>query len=144
MRDLRAVVRVLLGDVDHRWQGETARLILIASLALLCVGATALAGEPELIERLPGAIDDHTIVMLDGSRAMVACERDDSWAHETVWTSRRNGSGRWSVPEIVEFSLGHAREVQLAADGAGAVTVIWVQQELHLSGLMGDFQVLQT
>ncbi len=118
--------------------GRAARLILLASLAFFCVGATALADEPELIERLPGAIDDHTIVMLDGSRAMVAWERDDSSAHETVWTSRRSASGRWSVPEIVEFSLGHARAVQLAADGAGAVTVIWVQQELGLSGLWAN------
>jgi hypothetical protein len=118
--------------------GRAARLILLASLAFLSVGAAALAGEPELIERLPGAIDDHTIVMLDGSRAMVAWERDDSRAHETVWTSRRNADRRWSVPEIVEFSQGHARAVQLAADGAGAVTVIWVQQELNLSGLWAN------
>jgi hypothetical protein len=118
--------------------GRAARLILLAGLAFLSVGATALGGELELIERLPGAIDDHTIVMLDGSRAMVAWERDDSSAHETVWTSRRSGSGRWSVPEIVEFSLGHARGVQLASDGAGAVAVIWVQQELNLSGLWAN------
>jgi hypothetical protein len=72
--------------------GRAARLILLASLAFLSVWATGLADEPELIERQPGAIDDHTIVMLDGSRAMVACERDDSWAHETVWTSRRWGN----------------------------------------------------
>ncbi len=119
-------------------RGRAARLILLASLAFLSVWATALAGEPELIERLPGPIDDHSIVMLDGSRAMVAWERDDSRAHETVWASRRSASGRWSVPEIVEFSLGSARAVQLAADGAGAVTVIWVQQELHLSGLWAN------
>ncbi len=67
-------------------------------LAFLSVWATALAGEPELIERLPGAIDGHTIVMLGGSRAMVACERDDSWAHETVWTSRRWGNNQlWPI-----------------------------------------------
>jgi hypothetical protein len=118
--------------------GRAAPLILLASLAFLSVGATALAGEPELIERLPGAIDDHTIVMLDGSRAVVAWERDDGRAHETVWTSRRSASGRWSVPEIVEFSQGHARGVALAADATGAVTVIWVQQELHLSGLWAN------
>ena len=110
----------------------------IASLAFLLVVATALAGEPELIERLPGAIDDHTLVMLDGSHAMVAWERDDSSAHETVWTSRRNASGRWGVPEIVEFSQGHARAVQLATDGAGVTTVIWVQQEQNLSGLWAN------
>ncbi len=51
--------------------GRAARLILLASLAFLFVGGTARAGELELIERLPGAIDDHTIVMLDGSRAIL-------------------------------------------------------------------------
>ncbi len=64
--------------------GRAARLILFASLTFLSVRAGLLAGEPELIERLPGAIDDHAIVMLAGSRAIVAWERDDSWAHETV------------------------------------------------------------
>ena len=117
---------------------RVAPLYFLASLAFLSIGATAFASELELIERLPGAIDDHTVVMLDGSRAMVAWERDDSRAHETVWTSRRNASGRWGVPEIVEFSLGHARAVQIAADGAGTVTVIWVQQELGLSGLWAN------
>jgi hypothetical protein len=58
--------------------GRAARLIFLASVAFLSVWTTALAGEPELIQRLSGAIDDHAIVMLDGSRAMVACERDDS------------------------------------------------------------------
>ncbi len=77
----------MVGDM-----GRAARLILLASLAFLSVWATALASEPELIERLPGAIDDHTIVMLDESRAMVAWERDDSRAQETVWASRRLGS----------------------------------------------------
>ena len=113
-------------------------MILLASLVFLSAWATALAGEAELIERLPGAIDDHAIVMLDGSRAMVAWERDDDRAHETVWTSRRSASGRWSVPEIVEFSQGHAREIQLAADSTGAVTVMWVQQELNLSGVWAN------
>ena len=113
-------------------------MILLASLVFLSAWATALAGEAELIERLPGAIDDHAIVMLDGSRAMVAWERDDDRAHETVWASRRSASGRWSVPEIVEFSQGHAREMQLATDSAGAVTVMWVQQELNLSGLWAN------
>ena len=54
----------MVGDM-----GRAARLILLASLAFLSVWATALASEPELIERLPGAIDDHTIVMLDESGA---------------------------------------------------------------------------
>ena len=58
--------------------GRAARLILLASLAFLSVWATALAGEPELIEWLPGAIDDHTIVMLDGRAGdggMTSCGR---------------------------------------------------------------------
>ena len=115
--------------------GRTARLILLTGLVLLSTGTRARASEPELIERLPGAIDDHTVVMLDGARAIVAWERDDSAMHETVWASRRIASDRWTVPEIVEFSQGRARAVQLAVDGAGTVTVVWVQQELHLSGL---------
>ncbi len=86
----------MVGDM-----GRAARLIFLASVAFLSVWATALASEPELIERLPGAIDDHAIVMLDGSRAMVACERDDSWAHETVWTSRRWGNDQlWPFPAV--------------------------------------------
>jgi hypothetical protein len=117
---------------------RVAPLYFLASLAFLSIGVTAFASELELIERLPGAIDDHTIVMLDGSRAMVAWERDDSSEHETVWTSRRNAAGRWGVPEIVEFSQGHARAVQIAADGTGTVTVIWIQQELGLSGLWAN------
>jgi hypothetical protein len=102
---------------------------------MLLAGSKTLAFDPELVERLPGAIDDHTVVMVDGVRALVAWERNDSADHETVWTSRRTISGEWSVPEIVEFSQGHAREVQLVVDRAGTATVIWVQDELNLSGL---------
>lgn len=118
--------------------GGAARLTVLASLVSLCASAGTTAGEMELVERLPGAIDDHTIVMLDASRAVVAWERDDGPAHETVWSSRRLATGRWSVPEILEFSQGHSGEVQLATDGNGAVTAIWVQQELFLSGLWAN------
>jgi len=111
---------------------------LRVSLAFVFVGSPALADELELIERLPGAIDEHAIVMLDGSRAMVAWERDDSRSDETIWASRRDAEGRWSVPEILEFSQGHARELQIAADGAGNVIVIWIQQELGLDGLWAN------
>jgi hypothetical protein len=125
-----------------RDMGRAARLIFFTIPAFLCtflcMGAAVLAGEPELIERLPGPIDDHTIVMLDESRTMVAWERDDTRGQETVWASRRNAAGRWSVPENVEFSQGHANAVQLAADGEGAVIVIWIQQELNLSGLWAN------
>lgn len=105
---------------------------------LLVAGAKSPASEPELVERLAGAIDDHALVMLDGVRAFVAWERDDSAAHETVWASRRSASDRWTVPENVEFSQGHAREVQLGVDAAGTATVVWVQDELGLSGLWSN------
>ncbi|MCK5364642.1 MAG: hypothetical protein KAR22_16815 [Gammaproteobacteria bacterium] len=86
----------MVGDM-----GRAARLILLAAWRSCPSGATALAGEPELIERLPGAIDDHTIVKLDESRAMVAWERDDSRAQETVWASRRLGSDQlWLIPPV--------------------------------------------
>ena len=114
---------------------RVAPLCFLVVLALLAVGRAALASELELIERLPGPIDEHEIVMLDGGRAMVAWERDDSRTDETVWTSLRDATGRWSVPEVVEFSRGHASGVQIAADDLGIVTVMWIQQELGLSGL---------
>ena len=44
---------------------RVAPLYFLAGLAFLSIGVTAFASELELIERLPGAIDDHTIVMLD-------------------------------------------------------------------------------
>lgn len=114
---------------------QSARPGLLACAVFVAATAGAQALEPELIERLPGAIDDHTLIMLDDGHAMVAWERDDGIAHETVWASRRAGSERWSVPEIVEFSQGHARSVQLAVDASGAVTAVWVQDELALNGL---------
>ena len=43
-------------------------------LVFVFTGAKTLAVEPELVERLPGPIDDHTVAMLDGARAMVAWE----------------------------------------------------------------------
>lgn len=117
---------------------RVASLCFRAAFALLTIDGPALAGELELIERLPGPIDEHTVVMLDDARAVVAWERDDSPSDETVWTSLRDATGRWSVPEIVEFSQGHASGVQIAADDAGNVTVLWVQQELGLSGLWAN------
>lgn len=105
---------------------------------IFAAGVAAQGVEPELIERLPGPIDDHSLVMLDGKRAIVAWERDDIAAQETVWASRRTAPGHWSVPEILEFSQGRASTVQLAVDGAGNATVIWVQQELRPSGLWSN------
>ena len=143
----RAVQRIVFPELVERRpgmvaiMGRAARLIILSSLVLLFTGAETRAFELELIERLPGAIDDHTVVMLDGARAMVAWERDESARHETVWASQRSVSGRWTVPEIVEFSLGRARGIQLAADGTGTTTVVWVQQELNLSGLWANRHV---
>jgi len=143
----RAVQRIVFPELVERRpgmaaiMGRVARLIILSSLVLLFTGAETRAFELELIERLPGAIDDHTVVMLDGARAMVAWERDESAGHETVWASQRSVSGRWIVPEIVEFSQGRARGIQLAADGTGTATVVWVQQELNLSGLWANRHV---
>lgn len=114
---------------------RSARLVFLTCAVFVSTAAGTRASELELIERLPGAIDDHTLIMIDDARAMVAWERDDGVGHETVWASRRVDGERWSVPEIVEFSQGRARTVQLAADGTGTAMVVWVQDELALSGL---------
>ena len=80
----RAVQRIVFPELVERRpgmvaiMGRAARLIILSSLVLLFTGAETRAFELELIERLPGAIDDHTVVMLDGARAMVAWERDES------------------------------------------------------------------
>ena len=112
--------------------GRAAGIVALAGLAC---GPVAPAAEPELIERLNGAIDDHALVMLEGEEALVAWERDDGPADETVWASHRTAPGRWSVPEIVEFSQGHAHGVRVASDGMGRGVVLWIQQELGLDGL---------
>jgi hypothetical protein len=58
-----------------RDMGRAARLVLLTSLTLQAVAAEALAGGPEPIERLPGAIDEgygaQLAVSPDGS-ALVA------------------------------------------------------------------------
>lgn len=138
--DARIVSR---SSLEHPFAGietmaRAARAVLVTCSVFLLTGTSTLAAEPELIERLPGPIDDHSLVMRDTVRAFVAWERDDSATHEAVWTSRRGASGRWTVPEIVEFSQGHAREVQLGVDAAGTATVVWVQEELGLSGLWSN------
>lgn len=115
-----------------------ARKSVFIALVLLSAGANTPAFEPELIERLTGPIDDHAVVLIDASRAIVAWERNDGPGHETVWSSRRNSASGWSVPENVEFSQGKARDVQLAVDGNGNATVVWVQDELGLEGLWSN------
>ena len=112
--------------------------LTLGTFVHLGIGVAASAAEPELIERLPGAIDEHKVVMLDGAHAIAAWERDDGDAHETVWTSRRSASGNWTVPEIVEFAQGHASAVQLAVDAMGSATVLWIQQELNQDGLWSN------
>ena len=114
------------------------RVLVLAGALLASAACAAQAFEPELIERLPGAIDDHTLVLLDGHRAVVAWERDDGVGHETVWSSRRSTAGAWSVPEILEFSQGRARSIELAALAGGAVLALWVQDELALEGLWSN------
>ncbi|MDX1434254.1 MAG: hypothetical protein R3286_17570 [Gammaproteobacteria bacterium] len=119
---------------------RTACVTCLSGVVLLAANA-ALAFEPELVERLPGAIDDHTLVMLDGTRVVAAGERDDGGGNEAVWASLRSETGRWSVPEILEFSQGRSRGVQLAVDGSGAALVVWVQDERRLTGLWANRRV---
>jgi len=114
------------------------RTLAVAFSLLASTSPSAQVFEPELIERLPGAIDDHAVVLIDASRAVVAWERDDGPGHETVWSSRRASAGVWSVPEILEFSQGRARAVQIVAQQGGTALAVWVQDELALDGLWSN------
>ena len=95
--------------------------------------------QAELIERVQGKINFHSLAVDLQGNAIAVWMRDDFFGNEALWSSHSKPNESWSLPEGIETVYGRPNALSLAIDGKGNAIAIWEHADESSTGIWSNF-----